>query len=71
VQPIFPALPIIADCALPGRTSIILGSSIPPLSMSRRSGIRVADKDMRQLWNLRRFPLIWDHRVIPYQRKTL
>jgi hypothetical protein len=39
--------------------------------MSRRSGIRFADKDMRQLWNLRRFPFIWDHRVIPYERKTL
>jgi hypothetical protein len=23
-----------------------------------------ADKDMRQLWNLRRFPSIWDHQVI-------
>jgi hypothetical protein len=23
--------------------------------------IRFADKDMRQLWNLRRFPFIWDH----------
>jgi hypothetical protein len=30
-----------------------------------------ADKDMRQLGNLRRFPLIWDHRVIPDQRETL
>jgi hypothetical protein len=30
-----------------------------------------ADKDMRQHKNLRRFPLIWDHSVIPYQRKTL
>jgi hypothetical protein len=39
--------------------------------MSRRSGIRFADKDMRQLWNLRRFPFIWDHRVIPYEWKTL
>ena len=35
-----------------------------------------ADKNMRQPWNLRRFPLIWVHcvnlvhRVIPYQRKT-
>jgi hypothetical protein len=39
--------------------------------ISRRSGIRFADKDMRQHWNLRRFPFIWDHRVIPYERKTL
>jgi hypothetical protein len=39
--------------------------------MSRRSGIRFADKDMRQLWNLRRFPFIWDHRVFPYERETL
>jgi hypothetical protein len=31
----------------------------------------VRDKDMRQMWNLRRFPFIWDHRVIPYERKTL
>jgi hypothetical protein len=30
-----------------------------------------ADKDMRQHGNLRRFPFIWDHRVIPYERKTL
>jgi hypothetical protein len=29
-----------------------------------------ADKDMRQLWNLPRFPFIWDHRVIPYERVT-
>src|ERR1700730_2719081 len=37
--------------------------------MYRRSGIRFADKDMRQYWNLQRFPFIWDHRVIPYERK--
>jgi hypothetical protein len=24
-----------------------------------------ADKDMRQLWKLRRFPFIWDHRSDP------
>jgi hypothetical protein len=24
-----------------------------------------ADKDMRQYWNLQRFPFIWDHSVIP------
>ena len=35
-----------------------------------------ADKDMRQYWNLRRFPFIsvhyvdLDHRVIPYERET-
>jgi hypothetical protein len=28
-------------------------------------------KDMRQTWNLRRFPLIWDHLVIPNEWKTL
>src|SRR3981189_679489 len=39
--------------------------------MFRRSGIRFADKDMRQHWNLQRFPFIWDHRVSPYERKTL
>ena len=39
--------------------------------MFRRSGIRFADKDLRQKWNLRRFPFIWDHPVIPYERKTL
>jgi hypothetical protein len=39
--------------------------------MFRRGGIRFADKDMRQRWNLQRFPFIWDHRVIPYERKTL
>jgi hypothetical protein len=39
--------------------------------MFRRSGIRFADKDMRKSQNLRRFPFIWDHRVIPYERKTL
>jgi hypothetical protein len=32
--------------------------------------IRFADKDMRQHKNLRRFPFIWDHSVIPYERKT-
>jgi hypothetical protein len=30
-------------------------------SMFRRSGIRFADKDMRQHKNLRRFPVISDH----------
>jgi hypothetical protein len=29
--------------------------------MSRRSGIRFADKDMRQQENLRRIPFILDH----------
>jgi hypothetical protein len=29
-----------------------------------------ADKDMRQHKDLRRFPFIWDHRVIPYERET-
>jgi hypothetical protein len=38
--------------------------------MSPRSGIRFADKDMRQQLNLLRFPFIWDHRVIPYERET-
>jgi hypothetical protein len=33
--------------------------------------IRFADKDIRQHENLRRVPLIWDHRVIAYERKTL
>jgi cyclohexyl-isocyanide hydratase len=37
---------------------------------SRRSGIRFADKDMRQLQNLPRFPFIWDHSVTPYERET-
>jgi hypothetical protein len=39
--------------------------------MSRRSGIRFADKDMRQLKILRRFPLISVHCVSRYQRKSL
>jgi hypothetical protein len=30
-----------------------------------------ADKDMRQMWNLRRFPFILDHSVIQYEQKTL
>src|ERR1700732_3906405 len=38
--------------------------------MSRRSGIRFADEDMRQYENLRRFPVISDHRVIRYDRKS-
>jgi hypothetical protein len=38
--------------------------------MSRRSGIRFADKDMRQKSNPRRFPFIWDHPVIPYEWET-
>jgi hypothetical protein len=33
--------------------------------------IRFADKDMRQLWNLRRLPVILDHSVIQYDRKAL
>jgi hypothetical protein len=39
--------------------------------MSRRSGIRFADKDMRQHKNLRRFPVILDDRVIQYDREAL
>jgi hypothetical protein len=39
--------------------------------MSRRSGIRFADKDMRQYENLRRFPVILDHQVIQYHREAL
>jgi hypothetical protein len=39
--------------------------------MSRRSGIRFADKDMRQHKNLRRFPVILDHSVIQYDREAL
>jgi len=38
--------------------------------MSRRSGIRFADKDMRQHWNLQAFPFILDHRVIQYERES-
>jgi hypothetical protein len=41
------------------------------LRMFRRSGIRFADKDMRQQENLRRFPVILDHAVIQYDRETL
>ena len=33
--------------------------------------IRFADKDMRQHENLRRFPVILDHRVIQYDREAL
>jgi hypothetical protein len=33
--------------------------------------IRFAGKDMRQHKNLRRFPVISDHRVIRYDRKAL
>jgi hypothetical protein len=36
--------------------------------MSGRSGIRFADKDMRQHENLRRFPVILDHQ---YHREAL
>jgi hypothetical protein len=39
--------------------------------MSRRSGIRFADKDMRQHKNLQRFPVILDHSVIQYDREAL
>jgi hypothetical protein len=42
-----------------GPPSLVL--KIYPSRMSRRSGIRCADKDMRQLKNLRRFPIILDH----------
>jgi hypothetical protein len=33
--------------------------------------IRFADKDMRQHENLRRFPVLLDHRVIQYDREAL
>jgi hypothetical protein len=36
--------------------------------MSRRSGIRFADKDMRQHEKLQRMPCILDHSVIQYAR---
>jgi hypothetical protein len=39
--------------------------------MSRRSGIRFADKDMRQHENLPRVPFILDHGVIQYERDAL
>ena len=45
--------------------------------MSRRSGIRFADKDMRQTKNLRRFPVILVHSanldrgVTQYDREAL
>jgi hypothetical protein len=39
--------------------------------MSRRSGIRFADKDMRQHKNLWRFFMILDHSVIQYHKETL
>jgi hypothetical protein len=35
-----------------------------------RGWIRFADKDMRQRKNLRRFPVILDHRVIQYDREA-
>jgi hypothetical protein len=59
------------------------GAAVPPcyrvnacpgeacLRARPEGGIRFADKDMRQHWNLRRFPFIWDHQVIPYERETL
>jgi hypothetical protein len=31
---------------------------------------RFADKHMRQLWYLRRFPFKWDHSVITNERET-
>jgi hypothetical protein len=43
----------------------------PSWGMSRRSGIRFADKDMRQHENLRRVPYILDHSVIQYVREAL
>jgi hypothetical protein len=39
--------------------------------MSRRSGIRFADKDMRQHKNLPRFPFILDDWLIQYDREAL
>jgi hypothetical protein len=33
--------------------------------------IRFADKDMRKRENLRRFPVVLDHRVIQYDRQAL
>jgi hypothetical protein len=39
--------------------------------MSRRSGIRFADKDMRNTRIYRRFPVILDHSVIQYDREAL
>jgi hypothetical protein len=40
---------------------IAAAPTISPQRMSRRSGIRFADKDMRQQENLRRIPFILDH----------
>jgi hypothetical protein len=45
--------------------------SVRDRRMSRRSGIRFADKDMRQQENRRRFPVILDHRVIQYRQEAL
>jgi hypothetical protein len=38
--------------------------------MSRRSGIRFAEKDMRQHENPGRFPVILDYWVIHYDREA-
>jgi hypothetical protein len=38
--------------------------------MSRRSGIRFTDKDMRQRENLRRFLVILNHWVIQYDQEA-
>jgi hypothetical protein len=43
----------------------------PALGLDPRVEIRFAVKEMCQQKKLQRFPFIWDHRAIPYERKTL
>jgi hypothetical protein len=52
---------------------IAASSTIAPFALAdvRRSGIRFADKDMRQQENLRRVPFILDHSVIQYGRAVV
>jgi hypothetical protein len=56
---------------MPPRPMRELGRGRRRMGMSRRSGIRFADKDMRQHRNLRRYPFMLDHRVIQHEREML
>jgi hypothetical protein len=46
-------------------------SGSPRRTVVRQGEPLFADKDMRLHWNLRRFPFIWDHQVIPFEREAL
>ena len=53
-----------------GPASVMLHAELDALTRVPAKWVRLADKDMRQHENLRRFPVILDHSVIQYDRET-